>query len=77
MYWPGMSAQIEDIVSSCPICNIYWQNNTKEALLPYSVPDCLWSKVGADLLQLYTKSNTSFWLNNIQVCWSWFPYQNN
>ena len=39
MYWPGMSEQTEDIVSSCAICNIYHQNNTKEPLLLHSVPD--------------------------------------
>ena len=52
IYWPGMSSQIEDIVSSCSICNTYSRNNTKEPMMPHNVPDRPWAQVGADLFQL-------------------------
>ena len=45
LYWPGMSAQIEDFVSNCNVCSTYSRSNTKEPLLPHSVPLRPWSKV--------------------------------
>ena len=44
MYWPGMSAHIEDIVFSCATCNTYQRNNLKESLLSHSIPEHPWSK---------------------------------
>ena len=52
LYWPRMSAQIEDTVSSCAICSKYQKSNTKEPLLPHSPPHRPWEKVGADLCEL-------------------------
>ena len=49
IYWPGMSSQIEDVVSTCSICNTYLRSNTKEPMIPHDVPN---SQVGADLFQL-------------------------
>ena len=52
IYWPGMSAQIEDMVSSCTICSRYQRSNPKEPLLPHSPVHRPWEKVGADLCVL-------------------------
>ena len=52
VYWPGMSSQIEDVVSNCSICNTYRQSNTKELMIPHNVPIRPWSQVGADLFEL-------------------------
>ena len=55
LYWPGMSAQIKDFVSNCNVCSTYTRSDTKEPLLPYSVPSHPWSKVGSDLFELLGK----------------------
>jgi len=39
LYWPGMSSQIQDVISSCVTCNTYQRRNQKEPLIPHSVPD--------------------------------------
>ena len=52
LYWPGMSAQIEDTVSSCTICSKYQKSNPKEPLLPHDPPHRPWEKVGADLCEV-------------------------
>ena len=52
IYWPGMSAQIEDMISSCPTCATYQRNNSKEPLLPHPAPSRPWERVGADLCEL-------------------------
>ena len=55
LYWPGMSSQIENIISCCPTCATYQRNNSKEPLLPHSVPDRPWAKVGADIFEIQRK----------------------
>ena len=50
-----MSSQIENIISSCTICTTYQRCNSKEPLLPHSVPDCPWAKVGANIFELQKK----------------------
>ena len=52
MYWPGMASQIQDIVSSCVTCNAHQRRNQKEPLMPHSVPDRPWSKLGVDIFEL-------------------------
>ena len=52
IYWPGMGKDIALVVSSCSVCNKYRYKNTKEPLLPHSIPDRPWSKVGADLFEI-------------------------
>ena len=55
MYWPGMSSQIQDTVSACGTCNTYQRKNQKEPLIPHSIPDRPWSKVGVHLFELQQK----------------------
>ena len=55
LYWPGMSSEIEDFVSTCKICTKYQGNNRKEPLIPHTVPSRPWSKVGADLFEFQGK----------------------
>ena len=50
LYWPGMNAQIMDMVSKCEIC----QRNKnpkqqKEPLINHQIPDGPWQNVAADL----------------------------
>ena len=55
MYWPGMTTQNEGFVSSCGVCSTYCKSNTKEPLLPHSIPSRPWSQVGSDLFDLHGK----------------------
>ena len=55
LYWPGMSSEIEDFVSTCEICTKYQGNNRKEPPIPHAVPSRPWSKVGADLFEFQGK----------------------
>ena len=50
MYWPGMNAQIEDIVSKCHICQTHCNQQPKEPMKPSEVPTAPWSILAADLL---------------------------
>ena len=52
LFWPGMSSQIEDVVSSCQICAQFRQSNQKEPLLPHEIPQRPWAKVGSDLFEI-------------------------
>lgn len=56
MYWPGMMAQIEDIVAKCDICAIHNQNrNRREPMLSSKIPDRPSAKLGADLFEYQGK----------------------
>ena len=49
MYWPGMSRDMEEIVSRCKVCAKYQSNNQREPMIPHEVPNRPWSKLGADI----------------------------
>lgn len=55
IFWPGMTSQIEDMVSRCQTCCKYRRKNTKEPLLPHNTPLRPWERVGADLFELQSK----------------------
>lgn len=49
MFWPGMSAQITDLIKGCLTCNMYQNSQTKEPMLSYKIPDLPWEHVASDL----------------------------
>jgi transposase InsO family protein len=49
LYWPNMTKDIEDMVARCATCATYKRKNQKEPLMPHSVPDRPWSKLGTDI----------------------------
>ena len=53
--WPGMSAQIETMVSRCETCARLKASKPKEPMLISEVPTGPWKKVGTDLFQIGTK----------------------
>ena len=55
LFWPGMTSQIQDIMSHCQMCCAYQRNNMKEPLLPHEVPERPWSQISADLFILNNK----------------------
>ena len=56
VYWPGMSANIEEVVSRCTICAKYRTKNAKEPILQHEIPDRPWQKIGVDLFEFKSKS---------------------
>lgn len=49
IFWPGMSAQIADLISSCDICLENRNSNQKEPMIPSQVPTLPWEMVATDL----------------------------
>ena len=48
MWWPGLSKQLEALVSNCPVCcRLHIQH--AEPLMPSKFPDLPWQKVASDL----------------------------
>lgn len=54
VWWPGISAQIGQIVERCELCQKHRTQNC-EPLLPTPVPDRPWQKVGMDLFEWSNK----------------------
>ena len=51
LFWPGMSARIEETVAACALCTEHSRANAKEPLIPMEIPERPWAKVGADLFE--------------------------
>lgn len=51
LYWPGMSRDIEIMVSKCEVCEKFGKANTKEPLIPHSIPSRPFEKIGIDILE--------------------------
>ncbi|XP_039300082.1 uncharacterized protein K02A2.6-like [Nilaparvata lugens] len=49
LYWPGMSKQIEDLISNCDTCLQFQVSNRKEPLIPKEIPSVPFQVVGTDL----------------------------
>ena len=50
LYWPRMILDIEDTVRNCNVCCKYRNNQQKEPLIPHSIPDERFQKVGIDIM---------------------------
>ena len=57
LLWPGMSAQREEIVAACRVCEEHSRANLKEPLVPMEFPDRPRVKVGAELFELTNHHN--------------------
>ena len=49
VFWPGMSADIREYVSTCETCCKFSTEQPKETLMQHNVPDRPWQKIGVDL----------------------------
>jgi len=56
LYWPGMTADIKNHVSSCEACREYERSQTKETLKNHQTPSRPWQYVAANLFELEGKS---------------------
>ena len=50
VYWPGMNAQIEDLISNCSMCQEKRRCQKKEPLMPSEGPAGPWKILATDLL---------------------------
>ena len=50
VYWPGMNAHIEDMISNCSTCQEKRRCQQKEPLMPSEVPTGPWKILATDLL---------------------------
>ena len=55
VWWPGMSKAIEEMVGKCVTCAIH-RPETKEPLMPSSLPERPWQRLGSDLFQFQGKT---------------------
>ena len=50
-FWPGMSKEIGEFISSCRICLEGRMKNAKEPMIPSDIPLRPWAKIGMDILE--------------------------
>jgi len=55
VYWPGLSRDIERLVSKCHVCQSFQRAQQREPLMPHPVPERPWQKVSADIFTLDRK----------------------
>ena len=55
LFWPGMSKQIDDLVSNCDICCSYQRDNSKEPMIEKPIPKNPWEIVASDIFYLLGK----------------------
>ena len=48
-FWPGMSAQLTELIDKYSICQSVKPNMASEPLQPHPVPDRPWQRVASDL----------------------------
>ncbi|KAG8176531.1 hypothetical protein JTE90_020365, partial [Oedothorax gibbosus] len=52
LYWPGLSSEVEMMVTNCQICQPHQKQNIKEQLLDRPIPDRPWQRVAIDFFHL-------------------------
>ena len=53
IFWPGMTAQIKDMIAQCGACNTYQDHQSKEPMLSHETPTRAWSTISQDLFTLH------------------------
>ena len=56
LYWPGMSGDIETLISKCTTCLEHRANNQKEPMIPHPIPTRPWQRVASDILEYQGKN---------------------
>ena len=51
IWWPGLSRQLEELVKNCTTCRKF-SNQRSEPLIPTSLPELPWQRVGTDLFEM-------------------------
>ena len=71
VFWPGINAEITEMISRCPACIKYQQAQKKQPLKPHDVPAEPWYKVGMDLATYKNKDYlviVDYFYNYPEVC---------
>ena len=55
-YWPGISSDIENMISKCPTCKTFQKSNPAKPLKSHSIRDSPWGKVAVDLFEFSGKT---------------------
>ena len=50
LYWPGINADLENIVNSCDTCQEYQNQQKDESPIAHDIPTTRWAKVGTDFI---------------------------
>ena len=56
LYWPGINADLENIVNSCDTCQEYQNQQKDESSIAHDIPASPWTKVNTDLFELKVQS---------------------
>ena len=56
LYWPSMAQSIENLVSSCEMCNKFCKSNRKEPIIQHEIPPRAFEKVGCDIMEFNGKN---------------------
>ena len=56
VFWPGMTADIKEVVEKCSVCAEYQTPNSKEPMQTHKVPERPWSRVSSDLVTIKGQS---------------------
>ena len=51
LFWPGMSVEIEQMVTNCSVCADYAKKQPSEPLKPSVPPSLPWKKIGTNLFE--------------------------
>ena len=54
--WPGINADVENIVHSCDTCQEYQNRQKDDSPIAHDIPATPWAKVSTDLFELKGKS---------------------
>ena len=49
LYWPGLTSDLKNHISSCEICRSFETSQPKETLMSHEIPHRPWQKVASDL----------------------------
>ena len=70
IFWPGMSKNMKERISTCEICLSHADSQMKEPIIQHDIGETPWSKIGADLCELHGRMLlvvTDYYSNFISV----------
>lgn len=50
VFWPGMSSSIQNMISSCYICQRYQNSKQNDVLIPHEIPNIPFYKIACDIM---------------------------